>query len=256
MRYRGIDVSHHNGAVDWERVKRSGVEFAMIRSGFGWDNDQQIDPQFKPNVSGCSESGIPFGFYHYSYAMSPEDALKEARWFTHVIREYHPEYPVAFDFEEKDQLALPPARQVEIIRTFMATMQDAGYYTLLYMPGSAISRLYHHAPEIMGAYDAWVARWGADSAGYAGSCGIWQYKVSDSGSVPGVNGKCDMNYAYRDYPRIIKSQGFNGWSQSVSIPGTGVSAPEGDNPDIRQMYDSLIRDLRTLIEKYGSTFQR
>lgn len=248
MRSRGIDVSHHNGAVDWKRVKQSGVEFAMIRSGFGWDDDQQIDRQFKANVSGCSANGIPFGFYHYSYAMSPEDALKEARWFMRVIRDLRPAYPVAFDFEEKNQLALPPARQVEIIQAFMSAVQDAGYYTLLYMSGSAISRLYQYAPEIMGAYDAWVARWGAENAGYAGTCGIWQYEVSDAGSVLGVNGKCDMNYAYKDYPGMIRSQGLNGWNKPVPIP-------EDHDPELQKTYDALLRDLRALIEKYDSVLQ-
>ena len=245
MRHRGIDVSHHNGAVDWERVKASGVEFAMIRSGFGWDNDRQIDRQFKANAAGCLTGGIPFGFYHYSYAMSPEDALHEARWFLRVIQDFRPEYPVAFDFEEKEQLALPLDVQVNIIRTFMDEVRRTGYYTLLYMSGSAISRLYAYAPDVMGAYDAWVARWGADNAGYAGSFGMWQYDVAGAGCIPGVAGKCDMNYAYKDYPEMIKAQGLNGWNHSTPIP-------EGHDPDIRQAYNALIRDLHALVEKYGS----
>lgn len=252
MRYRGIDVSHHNGAVDWKRVKASGVEFAMIRSGFGWDNDRQIDRQLKANVAGCSENGIPFGFYHYSYAMSPEDAQRESRWFLRVIQEFKPEYPVAFDFEEKDQLSLPLNTQISIIRAFMDGVQNDGYYALLYMSGSAISRLYAYAPDVMGAYDAWVARWGAENAGYAGSCGMWQYDVAGVGGVPGVAGKCDVNYAYKDYPHIIKAGGLNGWKKPDLSSGTAVTVPETHTPELQRRYDALLRDLRALADKYGS----
>ncbi len=223
---RGIDVSHHNGIVDWKRVKESGVEFAMIRAGFGWDNDSQIDRQLTANVSGCRTNGIPFGFYHYSYAMSPEDARKEAAWFLRVIRDYKPEYPVAFDFEESKQLALPPAQQIEIIQTFMDTVEKSGYYVTLYMSASSITHLYHHAPETMSLYDAWVSRWDADSAGYPGPYGMWQYDVTDVGAVPGVTGKCDVNYAYKDYPGIIRSKGLNGWEQVAQKPSDDTLSAE------------------------------
>ncbi len=245
MQRKGIDVSHHNGVVDWKRVKESGVEFAMIRAGYGWDDDSQIDRQFKANASGCLANGIPFGFYHYSYAMSAEDAAKEAKWFLRVIRDYKPEYPVAFDFEEAKQLALPLDRQLEIIGAFMDAVKESRYYAALYMTASSITRLHRHAPGTMSLYDAWVAHWGASSADYPGSFGMWQYDVSGVGVIPGITGKCDVNYAYVDYPRVVKSNGLNGWEKPA--PPT-----PSDDTAVRQQYEALLGELRALIAKYDT----
>ena len=81
MAIKGIDVSYAQGNIDWAKVKASGVSFAMIRACYGWDDDSQIDRYFRVNVQGCEAVGMPYGLYHYSYAQTPEDAEKEARFF-------------------------------------------------------------------------------------------------------------------------------------------------------------------------------
>ncbi len=97
MAIQGIDVSYAQGNIDWAKVKASGVAFAMIRACYGWDDDSQIDRYFRANVQGCEAVGLPYGLYHYSYAQTPEDAQKEAKFFLRVIDGCRPEYPVAFD---------------------------------------------------------------------------------------------------------------------------------------------------------------
>lgn len=228
MRRRGIDVSHNNEAINWARVRQGGIEFAVIRAGFGWDNDNQIDKQLENNIAGCCANGIPFGFYHYSYAEKPEDAVREAKWFLKVIRGVRPEYPVAFDFEEPTQLKYSLEKQLSIIEAFMDTVEKAGYYVMLYMSASPLTRLYNYAPDVIGKYDAWAAQWKAEKPSYPGSCGIWQYDVTGAGEVPGVSTRCDVNYAYKDYPAIIKAAGLNGWA---------ADKPQ-EEPDYKALYQA------------------
>ena len=82
MNVKGIDVSHHNGTIDWNKVKAAGVQFAILRCGFGRKSPKQIDTQFERNYKECKRVGIPVGVYHYSYAQTVEDAKLEAEFMT------------------------------------------------------------------------------------------------------------------------------------------------------------------------------
>ncbi|WP_312643973.1 glycoside hydrolase family 25 protein [Hydrogenoanaerobacterium sp.] len=232
MQTKVIDVSSHQGIIDWAKVNADAV---MIRACYGWDNDQQIDRQFKNNVAGAGKIGIPYGLYHYSYATSAADARKEANFFLRVIQGLRPEYPVAFDFEDVTQLGgydskgkyhkpLPLNTQLDIIDAFMSTVEDAGYFALLYMSASPLTQLYRYAPERIKRYGIWVAHYGVDKPGFTGEYGIWQHGVvgkwgekgrdyTITGEISGVNANCDVNYCYKDYPAIIKAAGLNNWSR-------------------------------------------
>ena len=132
MSKKGIDVSYAQGKIDWEKVKKSGVEFAMIRACYGWDNDEQIDRYFRYNVAGCEAAGLPYGLYHYSYAKTPEEAKKEAAFFLRVIKGMKPEYPVVFDLEDTSQQRLGKETLTAIAKAFLSEVESAGYYAMLY----------------------------------------------------------------------------------------------------------------------------
>ena len=85
MSIHGIDVSQHQGSIDWRKVKASGIQFAMLRAGYGANT---VDGEFERNARGCMEAGIPFGVYWFSYAYTPEMARREAEKCISVIREY------------------------------------------------------------------------------------------------------------------------------------------------------------------------
>ena len=78
MQLSVIDVSEHQGNINWEKVKNAGVVGAMIRTGYGIKDPNQIDKQFYNNLSGCQNVGMPYGFYHYSYATNAAGAEQEA----------------------------------------------------------------------------------------------------------------------------------------------------------------------------------
>ena len=214
MRKQGIDVSYVQGAIDWSAVT---ADFAMIRACYGWDNDRQIDSRLYENARGAKENGTPYGLFHYSYARTPDDALKEADFFLRVIKGLKPEYPVAYDFEEPFQIGgsrggisyagMEPAQQLAIIDAFLQRVEQVGYFAAIYMPAAALTRLYRYAPARIARYAVWVAHIGAASPAYPGNVGIWQY--SWTGRVPGIAVDVDLDYAYQDFPAIIRAAGLN-----------------------------------------------
>ncbi|HWP51660.1 MAG TPA: glycoside hydrolase family 25 protein [Clostridia bacterium] len=235
---KGIDVSHYQGLIDWAKVKATGYKFALIKATYGWDNDKQVDPKFKTNVAGCEAAGIDYGLYHYSYAMTPEDAIKEAKFFLKHIAGLKPAMPVAFDFEEVDQIGgtkyvdgkavkvagLPLETQLQIIEAFMSVLEKAGYFGMIYMSTYYLQKLYNYAPARVAKFAAWIAQY-ASACTYIGKVGIWQHGVIGSygvkgkdytidGAVPGVSANCDVNECYVDYPAIIKQAGLNGWAKT------------------------------------------
>ena len=90
---RGIDVSEHNGKIDWEKVKSSGIDFAIIRCGYGMDLPKQDDKYWQYNVTECERLGIPYGVYIYSYADSTDRAASEADHVLRLLKGHTPSYP-------------------------------------------------------------------------------------------------------------------------------------------------------------------
>ena len=100
--FKGIDVSAHQGRIDWEKVKNSGIQFAILRLGIGSDIASQDDAYFAANVQGCESVGLPWGAYLYSYALNLEDAKSEVQHALRLLNGKRPEYPVFFDMEDAD----------------------------------------------------------------------------------------------------------------------------------------------------------
>lgn len=110
---KGIDVSVHNGNIDWQKVKSAGIDFAILRAGYGRLASQK-DEKFEQNYAAAKAAGIPVGAYWYSYAMTPEEAELEADVFLSVIKGKQFEFPVYYDVEKKKQFDLP--EEAEIVR--------------------------------------------------------------------------------------------------------------------------------------------
>ena len=219
--YKGIDVSKHQGKIDWQKVKSAGVQFfAMLRAGYG-RYDNQKDEQFEANYAGAKAAGIPVGAYHYSYAKTVEQAKQEAETFLAWIKGKTFEYPVGFDIEENDQAELGKQAVSDIIRAFCEAVEAAGYYVVVYANKSWFNN--YIDDDCKAKYDTWLAEWRDDGKPtYSGNVGIWQY--TSDGSVSGINGRVDMNYAYKDYPAIMKANGLNGLKKTSSA---GSAASNG-----------------------------
>ena len=223
---KGIDVSVHNGDIDWQKVKADGIDFAIIRAGYG-KLESQKDQKFEQNYAGAKAVGIPVDAYWYSYAMTPEEAELEADVFLSVIKGKQFEMPVYFDLEEKKQFDLGKEQVSAIMRAFLKRVESAGYFVGLY--GSASSLTTHTADDIKSWYTIWLAHW-VDQTNYSGTYGIWQY--SEKGKVAGISGNVDLDICYKDFPTTIKSKGLNGFGKapapaeekSEDKPDTAVTA--------------------------------
>ena len=219
---KGIDVSVHNGDIDWGKVKADGIDFAIIRAGYGRLASQK-DEKFERNYAGAKAAGIPVGAYWYSYAMTPEEAELEADVFLSVIKGKQFEMPVYFDLEEKKQFDLGKESVSAIMRAFLKKVEGAGYFVGLY--GSASSLTTHTADDIKSWYTIWLAHW-VDQTNYSGAYGIWQH--SEKGKVAGINGNVDLDICYKDFPTTIKSKGLNGWG-NAPVPVQVADAPKTES---------------------------
>ena len=209
---KGIDVSQWQGTIDWDKVKAAGIEFAMIRAGWGQNN---IDTQFVRNISECNRVGIPCGIYWFSYAYTEAMAIREAEYALAAVEPYKLEYPIAFDWEgdslnyaKKNGVTPTKALVSAMARAFCKRLEQAKYYAQVYTNPSYLSTYFD--ADIPKEFDIWLAQWPTkpdpnSKPSQAG--GIWQY--TSSGSVNGISGRVDMDAGYYDYPAIIKENGLN-----------------------------------------------
>lgn len=216
MEFRGIDVSKWQGNIDWSRVKASGVDFAILRAGYGSVSSQK-DPTFEDNYQNAKAAGIPVGAYHYSYAKDIAGAKREAQTFLEWIKGKQFEYPVVFDIEESATYNLGRNTVSEIIKTFCSIVEAAGYYVSVYTNKNWLDHVV--SDEVKSKYDTWLAQW-TSTPSYVGPYGMWQY--TSSGTVDGISGRVDMDIAYKNYPEIIKRNQLNGWS-GADVPQTPES---------------------------------
>lgn len=217
MQFRGIDVSTFQSNIDWKKVKGNGIQFAMLRGGYG---RYEKDEKFERNYKNAKAAGVPVGVYHYTYANTVGKAQEEAAFVLSYLKGKQLEYPIAFDVEDKSIQGLSKATLTAIVKAFCEKVEAAGYYVMIY------SSKYWFRDKldmnILGRYDIWLAQW-TDKPTYTGTFGMWQY--SNGGYVSGVPGRVDMDYAYKDYPAIMKAKGLNGFPKPTAKPTTGSTKP-------------------------------
>ena len=225
---RGIDVSKWQGEIDWKKVKAAGIKFAMIRLGYGSSKGDAcgLDGYFEKDVKNAIAAGIDIGCYFYSYATSVAAAKKEAAYVINVLQKYKGvfTYPVAFDLEDKTQQGLGKQVLTDMVIAFGDAIEKAGFYCSLYSNPSWM-KSYLDADRVK-RFDLWLAHW-TDKTNYAGAYGMWQN--SSSGKVNGINGNVDTDFAYKDYPTIIKGKklnGFTGSGQQPTVPDQRDPEPE------------------------------
>ena len=207
MEYKGIDVSHWQGTIDWAKVKAGGVTFAILKAG-GSDCGRYRDSSFLRNYEQARANGVKVGCYYFNGAgcTSTEAGVADAQHFLSLIAGMTFEYPCYSDLE-----APTSATKVntDAVIAFCDTVAKAGYKTGIY--ASDISGFKDRLDlSRLGAYDKWVARYGS-SPKYATEFQVWQY--SSSGAVNGINGRCDMDISYKDYagdtPEVFSYMGVD-----------------------------------------------
>ena len=233
----GIDVSKHNGKIDWNKVKASGIQFAILRAGLG-KYAKQKDENFETNYSGAKAAGIPVGAYWYSYAVTPDEAREEARVCIEVLKGKQYEMPIWFDQEEKESLDTGKANCSAMVRAFCDELEKAGYFAGLYTSRAFLQT--HIEDDIKTRYALWIAEWG-DKLNYSGDVGIWQ---TGTCSVNGITGEVDHDICYSDYPTRIKAKGLNGYGK------------QPDKPPETPSTDSITAEIEIDGKKYRGTLHK
>ena len=194
---QGIDVSEHQGRIDWDAVKASGIDFAILRVGFGAPSfGGRVDYQFNRNISECERLGIPYGVYVYSYAFDNQQAADEASMVIDCLSGHNPRLPVYYDLEDKTIIA--DGRQSGIAsraQTFCNKISSAGYKPGIYANLNWFNNILTDPVFKSGSWDHWIAQYNSQCH-YTASYSFWQY--TSRGKVSGISGNVDMNYAYVD----------------------------------------------------------
>ena len=204
---KGIDVSYANGTIDWSKVPSSNVKFAIIRVGCGDYQRNGLmheDSQFRNNIKGAKANGIHIGYYWFCYARTANEAEREADFCCDILDNcgVKPDFPVCFDYEYDSEKKAPPKESiVKIASAWLARVKDRGYYVANYTNQDYLNRGFN---QLVGTYDLWLAEWN-DNQTPSRSCGIWQYK--STGKVNGISGNVDLDWSYKDYPKIIDGGG-------------------------------------------------
>lgn len=197
----GIDVSEHQGDIDWNAVKNAGIEFAIIRIGYRTYGGGEItlDTTFEQNLRNADAAGIKTGVYFFSQAIDPEEAIEEADAVIDAIRPYNITYPVIFDWEliigdSARTDAMTVDNLADACISFCERVKSAGYTPMIYQnKNTTMFKL--DLPKLQD-YDFWLAEYG-DKPTYYYDYQMWQY--SSTGKVPGINGEVDMNISFKDY---------------------------------------------------------
>lgn len=238
-----IDISSHQGEIDFQRVKAARYSAVIIKAGQGLRQMGTFRDKYLPAVLAA---GLDWGAYWWSDSVSGTEAKAEAKAFLKALEGLKPTYPVYMDQEYNS----PPARlgqsaqarqlRTDLVKLFLDTLQDAGYYAGLYASTDWLQNWVYDTQ--LTAYDKWVAQY-ASRCTYQGSYGMWQHH----GNVPGFVGRVDgisvpvdLNDCYKDYPSIIKANQLNGWTELDKLPAI----------DYKAKYQQLLDELQALLEQH------
>lgn len=210
----GMDVSYHNGTVDWTPIAEQGIDFVMIKTGNGsepesGDFTEDMDEQFEANYAGAGSIGLKRGVYHLCSVRTPEGAVKNAEYCLKILDGRPLEYPVAYDIELPGSFAGGIENTTAIAKAFCETIAAAGYTPMIYTSASHAREDFNW--EELKGYKVWIASYtgstsATDCPELPVACDIWQF--TENGDVSGANtnngkGSCDLNFSYMEADSIL-----------------------------------------------------
>lgn len=257
---QGIDVSYHNGTLDWSTIKAAGVDFAILRAayrGYGTEGTLVRDAKFAEYMQGAMSQGIPVGAYIYSQAITTAEAVQEANYILNIVRGYSLDLPIVFDYEfagvKTGRLdsawssgKLNKSKMTDIALAFCDTIKNAGYDAMVYANKTFLSKNLDHEVIENAGYDVWLAHY-TTNTNYTGDYKIWQY--TSSGKIPGIANKVfDCNFMYSGTISMslkisnIPNQIYQGYdvAPSVTVTNGGTVLTEGTDYTVTYQNNSGI----------------
>lgn len=251
----GIDISTWQRGYPYTRARKEGVKFAILRAGFSRTKDNMFETHYK----NAKAQGWGVGAYWYTYAKSVSEAKKEVAIFLNVIKGKKFEYPIYLDIEDSSIRRIGRNTLNEIVKVYGEAIEKAGYYFGVY------SNVDWYRNVISGTtlnkkYDWWVASWSSTKPSGI-NAGMWQFggssNVLRSPKIAGV--VTDQDYAYKDYPNIMKKLGKNGFKKETTNNNTQKPIITPSKPKNNTIKVYIVKKGDTLIKianKYGTTYQK
>lgn len=223
--YKVVDLSKWNGAVDFNKVKASGIKGVILRAGFGRSITQK-DSRFEEYYRLAKMAGLYVGAYWYSYTLTVSEAVTEAKCFLEAVKGKQFELPLYFDIEEQSQMAKGSEIVSNIADTFCKTIENAGYFAGIYSFDSFFNLI---KADIQKRYTIWVARVENVKPAIAKQYDMHQYTWK--ARINGISDPCDCSYCYKDFPVIISKAGLNGFDMTrykVTAVKTSLNKVQAD----------------------------
>ena len=228
---KGIDVSSHQGLIDWAKVADAGIRFAIVRAGYG-QYKSQVDSRAVQNIYGALSAGLSVGAYWFSYATKPEEAKQEAVLCAEVLEQFKGklEFPVCFDYEYDSETysigkGVRPtnALRESLVKAFCEEIQRRGWRAGVYTNKDYLNNRWSLAA--LSAWEIWLADY---TGGPDISCGMQQ--TGSTGRVDGISSNVDTDTAFVDYPSLIRNDGWNGFTAAATANWISDTTNGTDDP--------------------------
>lgn len=232
MSYKGIDVSHFQGNIDWNKVK-GNIDFAILRLGWiGNNNNHTLDTKFETYYNACKSTGIPIGIYVYNYCNSEDTVKSGAEWTVNQLKDKGIDLPIYIDMEDRFIENLGKDKLTSICIAFNTVIENAGYWAGVYANLNWYTN-YLNKDTIKARYTTWVAHYGISQDRYVGQYDMLQY--SDTGKISGISGNVDMDIMYRDLINEIKESNTGTDRKTVEELAREVIAGKWGNGEERKI---------------------
>lgn len=213
MKEFGLDLSKHNGDLNFTAIKNAANNFVILRAGYG-NSVSQKDTKFEEYYKSAKTAGLKVGAYWYSYALTPSEAIIEAKCFYEVIKGKQFEYPVYFDIENRDHhKGASNAELVKMCQNFCDFMESKGYLAGVYANTDWFTNYISGLPK--GKYNEWEANYGLNDGTLQDVKLVRNPHIHQFTSNYELNNKkFDRNVSYFDFETVIKERGLNGFSKN------------------------------------------
>lgn len=211
----GLDISSFQTNVNFDNIRKEGYSFVIIRMNT-WSKTLKCsvkDDKFEKFYYGAKQAGLDVGAYWFTYANTPEYALSEAKTAVEWLRGKKFEYPIYLDLERKKQFDKGKEFCTRLVETFCQEMEKNGFFTGVYCSTFWYTKCVDE--KTRQRYACWIAEWDKSKPTYKGTYGVWQNGVTRCLGVSNNQYDVDHDIAYVDYPSIIKTKGFNGYSEKI-----------------------------------------
>lgn len=229
MKIYGIDVSHHQGTINWQQTASelrrvnggTSPGFALLRAGYSARHGKGglwTDGQFLANIQGCEQNNIPKGVYFYCYDQSAAAARLTAQQVVKMLDGHKWDYPIYYDVEyEPFNKSCGKATNTAIIKAALEVLEAAGYYAAVYCSRDFF--LNYTNLSALSGFDKWEAAYTASDTS-AVQNGLWQYSNKNALKIAGFGDKLDCDVSYKDYPAIMRQAGLNGYAKQAATDTT------------------------------------